>query len=62
MIESLSKYLKVAKENYFKHLSRALNFAASLVVTSFLAFVHMLLAAIFLRTARKKVKSFMGIR
>ena len=62
MIESLLKYLKVAKENYFKHLSRALSFAASQVFTSFFAFVHVLIAAIFQRTARKKVKSFMGIR
>ena len=62
MIESLLKYLKVTKENYFKHLSKALSFAASQVVTSFLAFVHVLIAAIFPRTARKKVKSFMGIR
>ena len=62
MIESLLKYLKATKENYFKHLSRALSIAASVDVTSFLVFVHVLVAAIFPRTTRKKVKSFMGKR
>jgi|TARA_B100001094_G_scaffold52357_1_gene47856 hypothetical protein len=61
MIESSLKHLKEAEENYFKHLSRAWSFGASLALASFLAFAHGLIPALFPKTASKRVKSLMGI-
>jgi hypothetical protein len=61
MIQSSSKHLKEAKENYFEHLSRAWLFGANLAYAAFLAFAHGLVPALFPKTASKKVKSLMGI-